>query len=440
MRSKKIKVSLLAVTALTLSGLTASPAAADGASEPLIWEVPDVSVSQAIKLTDAGFDVIDYEDDGELTVVGDRRVAKKLRDRGFEPRYVDTVYKDVEPSAKADAFGTYYGGYKTPDLHLKHLDDVAAAKPNLAQVYDIGNSWRKTVGQGGHDIKAICLTNRQPGDCQLSPNSTKPRISIISQIHAREIATGEITWRWIDYLANGYGSNAKVTQLLNSTEVWVVPIVNPDGVDIVASGGNSPRLQRKNANNTYGSCSGTQRGVDLNRNHTHKWGGASSQPCAETYQGPRRGSEPEIAAIEGFFAKIHPDQRGPGDTDPAPANTRDVMISLHSYGNYIIVPWGYTTTRPPNDSALRSLGQRMAASNGYRVGNAAGTVGYLASGTTDDFTYGAFGIASFTYEVGGGSGQCGGFLPAYSCLDSSLWPINRDAIMTGALDAASPYS
>ncbi|WP_041625183.1 M14 family zinc carboxypeptidase [Stackebrandtia nassauensis] len=434
MRTAVATATAVALSLAVLSAASGTATADDLDTEPAYLSVPGLSGAQTRALSADGFDVVKRTADGATTVIGDAKVADRLRDRGLEPTVLDTVYKKVSTKA---ALGEYYGGYKTPDLHFKHLDDVAAAHPDLAKVYDIGDSWLKTQGQGGHDIKAICITKMADGDCELSPESAKPRFSVISQIHAREIATGEISWRWIDYLANGYGSDETVTSILDTTEVWVVPIVNPDGVDKVASGGDSPLLQRKNLDNSHGDCGGTQTGVDLNRNHSYGWGDAGTQPCSETFQGPSAGSEPEIVAVEEFFGKIHPDQRGDGDA-PAPDDTRDVMISLHSYGEYLIVPWGHSTSPPPNDSQLRALGNAMAESNGYQVGNPSQTVGYLASGTSDDYTYGTLGIASYTFEVGGQFGECGGFLPAYSCVED-LWTLNQGALITAAQNAKAPY-
>jgi hypothetical protein len=115
------------------------------------------------------------------------------------------------------------------------------------------------------------------------------------------------------------------------------------------------------------------------------------------------------------------------------------MITLHSYGNDIIVPWGYTEKTSPNDAQLRALGQKIAASNGYVVDTNGGTVGYETSGTTDDFTYGVLGVASFTIEVGPSSGNCGGFFPKFSCLDSKFWPEMKGAFTAAAQAAAAPY-
>jgi hypothetical protein len=305
----------------------------------------------------------------------------------------------------------------------------------LTQVLDIGDSWRKTRGSGGHDIRAICITKKQAGDCALSPNSAKPRLVIMAQIHARELSTGELAWRWIDLVTKGYGTDAEVTSIVDSTELWVVPIVNTDGVDIVASGGNQPLLQRKNANNTGATCSAPNAGVDLNRNSTFKWGAAGTTKCSETYQGTGAGSEPETKAMEAFFKALFPDQRGPGDTDPALVTTKGVMLTLHSYGNLIMPPWGWTWNASPNAAGLKALGDKMAAFNGYTVVAEGDT-----TGTTDDFTYGNLGIASYTIEVGTSSGSCGGFFPQYSCVDSLFWPKNKGAFLTAAKAAKAPYA
>ncbi|GGM46945.1 peptidase M14 [Longimycelium tulufanense] len=418
--------------------LATAPAGAQPAVDDTshIWRV-SADDRRIATLADAGFDVAEVHG-GSAHVVGDRATADRLRRMGYRVELHDTVHKPVPPGLEATG-DTFYGGYHTSAAHSAHLDEVAQKWPDLAFVVDIGDSWRKTRGRGGHDIKAICLTKREAGDCGLNPRSAKPRLTVIAQLHARELATGEVAWRWIDFLVEGYGHDREATTVLDSTEVWVVPIANPDGVDVVASGGNRPKMQRKNVNTSYGSCSGTGVGVDLNRNSSFKWGGDSTRPCSQTYQGPRAVSEPETASLERFFTALYPDQRGPRDTDPAPKDATGVMLTLHSYGNFIIIPWGWTERPTPNDAGLRALGRDMAQSNGYRVGTNGDTVGYKTTGTTDDFTYGELGVASYTFEIGSSRGNCGGFFPQYSCVDSLFWPQNKGALLTAAKAAKAPY-
>ncbi|WP_103353550.1 M14 family zinc carboxypeptidase [Amycolatopsis sp. CA-128772] len=437
MASRPLSRLALVATGVLLTSLLGGTAGAQPADTPVFWRVP-ATAAQAQALAAAGFDV-EEGDAGTVNVVGGQAVAGKLRALGFRPSFFDTVYKDLPARTDSLAADTFYGGYRTVTAHENHLTQVAAAHPDLATKYTIGQSWKKTKGQGGHDVQAICLTKKQAGDCTLSTTSPKPKFFLMAQIHARELSTGELAWRWIDYLADGYATDATAKSILDTTEVWVVPIANPDGVDIVASGGNSPKLQRKNANTSRGSCTGTNIGVDLNRNSTFKWGGDSNSACSETYQGVSAGSEPEVRALEQLARAIFPDQRGTGDNDPAPSTAKGTMITLHSYGNDIIIPWGFTQATSPNDAQYRRLGAKYAASNGYLVGTNEETVGYDTTGTTDDFTYGVLGVASVTFEVGGSSGTCGGFLPRYTCVDSTFWPKNKGALVTAAKAAAAPY-
>src|SRR5262249_5156108 len=156
------------------------------------------------------------------------------------------------------------------------------------------------------------------------------------------------------------------------------------------SGGDNPLMQRKNANDSNGNCSGTQKGVDLNRNVSFHWSsppppaGASDNPCAETYQGPTAMSEPENSAYEELIDRIYPKQRPPDDNTPAPKDARGTLLTLHSYGNDMIYIWGWTNDEAPNTPEYKEVGALMAKTNGYVVSNNAGTVGYLTTGTHDD--------------------------------------------------------
>ncbi len=152
--------------------------------------------------------------------------------------------------------------------------------------------------------------------------------------------------------------------------------------------------------------------MDLNRNTATHWDttGVSRNACSEVYPGRSANSEPETTAIESLFRKLFADQRGPADTDAAPATTRGAMITLHSFAGMDLFPWGWTNRHTANDAALRRIAAHMSQVNGYRYGQP-GEILYNASGTSDDWSYGELGIASFTIELR----SCGSFTPAYSC-------------------------
>ena len=436
--------------ALAVSGPQTSAAVAQP-DQLFIYRVSASSDASAQRLVRAGYDVLEDRDGADLFVLGDAHTAANLRGHGFAPRVVETLRPAtwkapstrLVPDAKAPAVApideTYYGGYHTVRAQYAHLDKVVTDHPGLATVVDYGDSYLKTVNPAtGYDLKAICVTRKQAGDCALSPTAPKPRFLLMTQIHAREIVTGDLAWRFIDHLATNYATNAQVKALLDTTEVWVVPIVNPDGVDVVQQGGNRPYLQRKNLNGT--GCANpptasNQKGVDLNRNTATHWGGAGTSPsrCSQTYPGRGPDSEAETKSIESLFRNLFADQRGPRDTDPAPVTTRGAMISIHSYAGMNLFPWGWTNTRSPNDARLRAIAAKMSSYNGYRYGQP-GQILYNASGTSDDWSYGELGIASFTIELG----SCGSFTPAYSCTGAE-YNRNLPALMYVASVAKAPY-
>jgi carboxypeptidase T len=415
--------------------------------------VPDAGVSiarvqtstpnaTAAALQARGFDLVEARDATSLLVVADGAAVRKLRSLG----YTVTVEALPQVSLRATESGdTFYGGYNTADEYVTHLYDVAAANPTRAVAYDVGDSWRKVQGlPDGNDLVAICLSALNPGDCQLTPTSTKPRFFLLGTVHARELTATELASRFVDHLVGQYGIDPEVTSVLDSTEVWVLPLANPDGREIAEGGTTSPYLQRKNANNAVGSCSvpptaTNQHGVDINRNFDWKWGGtgSSSSACTQTYRGVSPASEPETAAIADLMRTLYPDQRGPNATDAAPLSTSGYMMTLHSYANMVLIPWGDTNTKSPNDAGLRSAAFRVNYYNAYQAGQP-GQILYTVTGTTDDWLYGERGIASSTMEVGPQTGSCSGFIPAYSC-QSTFWNLNRPALMYLAKAARAPY-
>ncbi|WP_189154151.1 M14 family zinc carboxypeptidase [Lentzea pudingi] len=421
-------VALLACLALLLSP---APAPAEGPQATYVLRVPAPKGESAQRLLGLGYDVLEQRDGDDLFVVGDPKTAGKLRTDGY-PATVEKTMPPAPWAPRSIGDATYYGGYRTITAHLAHLDEVAKAHPGLATVVDYGDSWRKTQGNGGYDLKALCVTRKGPGDCALTPTAPKPRLFVMGQLHAREITTGDMAWRFIDDLV---GSD--LTAMLADVEVWVVPIANPDGVEIVESGGDSPVLQRKNAN---GTCTSGSRGVDLNRNAGSHWGevGSSTSKCSETYRGPRADSEVEVQALESLWRKLYRDTRAPGDTAAASADTTGAVVSMHSYGDYVLFPWGWSTQKTGNDAALRKMANDMAALSGYTAGQP-GEVLYNASGATDDWVYDDLGVPSFVWEIGTDSGRCGGFLPPFSCQEDAHWPKVRPMLVSAMKAAKRPY-
>lgn len=384
-----------------------------------------------------GLDLLEMRKGVDLFILTTQAQIDELRAKGW----AISIDQEQSEILGNQGVGTFSGGYRTIAETRAFVDSKAAAYPNLAEVFTYGQSWEKVHpgGAAGWDLFGITLTNKQI-------TGPKPTFFLMAGIHARELTTTELALRLIDYLLTSYGTDADATWLLDEHKIVVVPASNPDGRVIAEQG----FLQRKNTNNTNGgACSNppsgsNQFGVDLNRNAAFKWGTVNppTEPtCGQTYPGPTPASEPETTAAQNLVRALFADQRGPLDTDAAPLSTTGFFLTLHSYSNLVLWPWGWTTNPAPNSTELALIGGKFASYNGFTPMQSTGL--YPTSGTTDDWAYGELGVPAMTFEVGPTSGSCGGFFPPFSCLDGgsggSFWSRNLPAFLYAARIARTPY-
>jgi murein tripeptide amidase MpaA len=413
------------------------------ADPPVVARVTITSPAELERFVGLGLDMLEMREGNDLFILTTATEVDRLRADGWviaiDPQQTQTIQQQqhqqqqLSPQVSPQGF---MGGYRTVPEMRALLDAAAAQYPDLAEVFVYGESWERLTGgpTAGHDLFGIRLTNRsRPGP--------KPTLFLMAAIHARELTTSELALRLIDHLLAGYGEDGDATWLLDEHLIVVVPVVNPDGRVIAEQG----YLQRKNTDTTQGpTCTIPSIGVDLNRNADFRWGTVNrptQSPCSETYPGPTPASEPEIASLQALVRSLFADQRGPGDGDAAPLTTTGVLLTIHSYSNLVMWPWGYTGASAPNAAQLSAIGRKLAGYNGYTPQQSIQL--YPTSGTTDDWAYGELGIAAFTFEVGPGSGACGGFFPSFSCLDGgtggSFWPRNLPAFLYAARIARAPY-
>ena len=204
-----------------------------------------------------------------------------------------------------------YTCYRTVEETFTSAQTLVTNNPTLATFTDIGDSWEKSIGRTGYDIKVLKLTNS-------AITGTKPKLLLNSGLHAREYTPVELAMRFAEQLVAGYGTDADSTWLLDHHEIHLVLQSNPDGRKKAEAGAS----WRKNVDENYCGATSSSRGADLNRNFTFMWGccnGSSTNACDDTYRGPAAGSEPETKALQSYMASIFPDQRGPNMTDAAPA-------------------------------------------------------------------------------------------------------------------------
>jgi murein tripeptide amidase MpaA len=181
---------------------------------------------------------------------------------------------------------------------------------------------------------------------------------------------------------NQYGVDTTITRMVNHAEIWIVPMVNPDGHQYSVT---NQRLWRKNRRN---NGDGTF-GVDLNRNYGYQWGGpgSSGDTFSEIYRGSAPFSEPETQAVRDFLRQQRPAS----------------LISYHNYSQLVLYPWGYTNNPAPDEMVMHNLAVAMAdrirVVHNVRYTPEQSSDLYLASGDTTDWLYGEFGVPNFTIEL-----------------------------------------
>ncbi|HEY0502775.1 MAG TPA: M14 family zinc carboxypeptidase [Lysobacter sp.] len=366
-----------------------------------------------------------------------------LRRAGIDVRIDDAATARLRQADDALSIGADsiagYACYRTVEETYATMDAIAAARPDLARVVDLGPSWLRTRDAGaGYRIRALVLGNAAT-DASIT---NKPSMVVVGSIHAREYTPAEVLTRFAEGLVAGYGVDDEATWLLDSYRFHLVLQGNPDGRKKAEAGAS----WRKNVDDTHGSCSASAYGIDLNRNFPFRWNGAtdgsSGNPCAGTYRGPLAASEPETVNLLRYVAGVPdangvyrggvlPDRRGDAATSIAPQDTRGLFVDLHSYAKMVLWPWSYTTSATANGTALRTLGRRMAWFNDYAPRQWPGL--YIADGTTTDTMYGLLGVPSYTLEMGVA------FFESCTTFESATLPRNLAALRYAARNLTAPY-
>jgi hypothetical protein len=326
-----------------------------------------------------------------------------------------------------------YPCYRTVEETYTTAQNIVTHYPTLAQWIDIGDSWEKTTpgGAPGYDLMLLKLTNQTT----LGP---KPKFFAMSSIHAREYTPAELNTRFAEYLINNYGSDPDVTWLLDYNEVHLLLQANPDGRKHAEDG----NYWRKNTNENYCGPTSSSRGADLNRNYPFHWnscapgeGCSSDSPCSDIYRGPNAISEPETQAVVNYVRLQYSDLRADELSAAAPVTTSGIFLDLHSFGELVLWPWGFTSSPAPNDTALQTLGRKFAYFNNYDPQQAIGL--YPTDGTTDDFAYGELGVPAYTFEIGDWSQ--GDFFASCTAFENDILPRNMPALIYAAKSTRRPY-
>ena len=307
------------------------------------------------------------------------------------------IIRSTEAMMKANLGSRDIPGYRTYQEMLDDIYQLEALNPSLVQIEVIGSGWGKQYSQAGlpayqgfeHDIHAIKLS------ANVSVEEDEPAFYFIGAHHAREPISMEVCIAILEHLVDGYGIDPQITSILDSSQIWFVPLMNPDGRKIVLD--QTDVWWRKNvldnnengiidiANYGYGMD-----GVDINRNYSHMWGNisASNDPYSVTYHGSEPFSEPETSALKTLL------------------ESRRFLagISYHTYGEWVLYPYGYASNLiSPDAEELSQLATNMANTIGGVTGGfytASPSYGlYPVSGSFDDWSYGTRGTFSYTIEM-----------------------------------------
>ena len=304
-----------------------------------------------------------------IDIVVDTSALPRLSVRGYT---WDVLVADVDAVAEAEAVrlhqpqaagADWFAEYKDYAAITEHIAQLAKLAPDRVSLHGIGSSidgrtiWALRIGGGGANATPMLINGTQ---------------------HAREWIAAMTTTCVADRLVRDYDRDPKIRAFVDSTTLWVVPVVNPDGYQYSWS---SSRYWRKNRRGGYG--------VDLNRNWSVAFGGSgsSSNKRSDIYRGEYAFSEPESAAIRDLAKRERP----------------KLAIDFHSYGQLVLYPWNYTSKRADDHDQLTATGDAMASAifsqHGVRYTLMSGVELYPAAGTAQDFMYGDIGALAYTIEL-----------------------------------------
>lgn len=255
---------------------------------------------------------------------------------------------------------SYMGYLKYQDM-LNALDAMAAQYPSLITVKQGISTFQTNEGRPIYYVKI--------SDNPSTDESAETKVLYTAIHHAREPLSMSQLVFYMWYLLENYSTSEEIQFLLNNTEMYFIPCLNPDGYlhneTTDPSGGG---MHRKNKRNV-----GTSNpGVDNNRNYSYGWNttGVSSNPNNDTYPGTSEFSEPENQAIKWLCENV-----------PFTSS-----FNAHTYGNTLLHPIGTTEAEyADHHDYFQDLTSHMCELNGYLAQKSSGL--YPASGDSDDYMY-----------------------------------------------------
>ncbi|MGV6861986.1 MAG: M14 family zinc carboxypeptidase [Putridiphycobacter sp.] len=326
------------------------------------WLVTDISASDIQKLEANGF-AYSIEIDDVSKYYAKRAYQNFENTKGGDDRENcgnGSGSSGFTPTVPANFNLGSMGGYLTYAEFIAELDSMSTAYPNLITVKDSISNFLTWENRPIYWLKISDNPNTDEAENEVLYTSIH---------HAREPNSLMSTLFYMWYLLENYGTDPEVTYLVDHTEMYFVPMINPDGyVENVVSNPNGGGMHRKNKRNvgTYNP------GVDLNRNYDYQWNVAGTSPDVnnDTYAGTGPFSEPETQAIK-WFCEQH---------------DFEFALNAHSYSNLLLYPFGWSSGATAADANYFSAySGHQVLFNGY-VSQKSSAL-YAAAGDSDDWMY-----------------------------------------------------
>lgn len=367
---------------------------------------------------------IDFSEHGVLHITATAAEARAIRALGFRTEVSPAGSADGTSDAGGDGAGTLAfppadsGFHDYAELTAK-VNSVVSEHPAIARKISIGSSYQ------GRDLLGLKISDN------VATDEAEPEILFNSQQHAREHLTVEMAVYLMDLFTNNYGTDTRITDIVNGREIWIIPTVNPDGSEYDIATGTGYRSWRKNRQPNSGS---SYVGTDLNRNWGHQWGccnGSSGSTSSATYRGTSAFSAPETQRLRDFV-----NSRVVGGEQQITVN-----IDFHTYSELVLWPYGYTTANTATGmnadqaNTFATLGRQLAATNNYTPEQSSDL--YIADGTSIDWMWAAHGIFAYTFEMYPRSSSPGFYPPDEVIAQETAR--NRAAVLLLSEYADCPY-
>src|SRR5215217_4866075 len=415
----KLRAAVVALVALVvLAGATGTAGAASRQGLDMYTAKADAKALAAIR--SGGYDVAESHLGGgdSVDLVLTAAEANRLRGQG-----VDLSLKrngkgqTVQQQADAMAAGGYnvYRSYDEAGGIRDELYALAKRYPAIVKLVVIGKTLQ------GREIIALKVTKNAN---QLA-DGARPAALYMGTIHAREWIATEVTRRLLHHFVENYGKNAEITDMVNTRELWFMPVANPDGYQYTFT---DERLWRKNLrdNDNDGQITNAD-GVDLNRNYDERWNydneGSSTETPSLTYRGASAASEPETKAHQALIDRLK----------------FKFLVTYHSYGPLLLYAYGWQVQTPSFDDPLfveYTGTDANPAVEGFDPGVGADL--YTTNGTTDDYAYAKTGALSWTPELEEGCDGCGFVFPDDEALVQAEFEKNLPFAMRLARSTPDP--